>query len=211
MTASKTSPDRFHRRSLSGCSWPPRLCLSLLLCCFPAIPRAHAEQAEAASNRDVAEAYLAALAELNAEALEALLAENAAMLDPTAPAHFASAQPRDGRQAILDYIERVVRPVFLTGLRYDVQRIFASGTCVVISGNLAVFINGRILGLPQERPFFRIPVVTILEIEEAQVQRHTDYVDYEAYAAQIESYRKSAVQAANLPLPPPAPSAQDRN
>jgi len=165
------------------------------------------EEGASGSIDRVAKSYLDAYTSSDEEALRHLLADDAEMLDVTAPAHFASAMRKKGREAIISYLNDYLKPVFEFPIRYDTHRSFFSESHAVFEANLIFYAKGPALGMEVKRPFFRIPIVTVLKIENGKVTEHIDFTDYQSYARQIQAYRDMKANEGetgiSLPEPPP--------
>lgn len=122
----------------------------------------------------VASKYLDAYATLNVERMASMYAEDATFIDPTsenAPGvpqtlHFT------GRDTIVGVLGEYAKNYRC--LRYDFDRVYESGDCVVFVGRITAQLQA------DPKPLtLRSSIVTIVTVKDGRVAEHRDYYDYQ--------------------------------
>jgi ketosteroid isomerase-like protein len=138
--------------------------------------------AASAATRRVAEPYFAAYIDRDWARLEPLLADNGRFADPTAEPLFGKVE-FVGKAAVMHNFRENYASI--EHMRFEPDRVFASGTFAVFEGRL-----DWTLALPNGgRAVTRaMPFLTILRVADGQVVEHLDYADYRPF---LEANRKA--------------------
>ena len=128
---------------------------------------------------EAAKAYAAAYSERDIPALRALLADEAVFVDPS--------NHHVGRDNVVAGLEQAFAKI--TGGGDETREIvmFRSGNSFV---HVAFIDFGMLMSVGEqpEREFnFKVDFAMILDVANGKIIRHTDYVDTEAFMAQLQS------------------------
>ncbi|MBP6014738.1 MAG: nuclear transport factor 2 family protein [Alphaproteobacteria bacterium] len=145
---------------------------------FLSLAVAHAEAPQPYGNAAViaqANAYLAAYAKLDINALERLYTEDAVFNDPTSTNVPGIGGPFvwKGRAEILAHLREWAKTT--KSLNYDVERRYEASNHVVFVGAVKPLVKTA-KGDVQ----YRYPIVTIITIANGRVSEHRDYTNYAA-------------------------------
>jgi ketosteroid isomerase-like protein len=128
---------------------------------------------------EAATAYAAAYSERDIPTLRALLADEAVFVDPS--------NHHVGRDKVIASLEQAFAKITGNGDETREVVVFRSGNSFVH----VAFIDFDMLmavGEQPEREFnFKVDFAMVLDVEDGKIIRHTDYVDTEAFVAQLQS------------------------
>lgn len=150
----------------------------------PAPPAPPSYLESSAASRAVGERYFAAYIDKRWDDLAPLLAEHAQFIDPTAESVFGKVE-RVGKPAVMENFRANYANL---SMAFTAQRVIHSGAYSVFEGEL----TWR-MALPKRTlQINRMPLVTILRIEQGRVVEHRDLADYHPFLEAERATRPAA-------------------
>lgn len=146
---------------------------------------AFAEEASSADVISLAEDYLAAYSTFDTAKFGPFYADNAVFSDPTSHgfAPGGGAFEYDGKAAIVKGLGDYAAQYKSFSVHYDLERRYESGGVVVFIAALtyeSTSKDGKVYTGTN-------PVVTVVEVRDGKVVRHTDYYDYRENAVDLRA------------------------
>ncbi|NHN25764.1 nuclear transport factor 2 family protein [Flavobacterium jejuense] len=144
------------------------------------------------SNDSIATAYMKAYGDWNFDTMKTFYSEDIHFEDPTAEKAFGQPFLFKGKENVYAFFKGVFKDRFKNNkppyVNFIIEKKFCANSFVIINSTFECVIpTSWFKKESKETILIAIPFVTILEIENGKIKKHTDYGDYSKYNAQIKA------------------------